>query len=349
MRAVRDTGGVRRRMARRRTAPSRARRRATGGARVQNAGSPGMSSAFRKDVARSIARSLGRFLALAGIVALGCGFYAGLRMTAPDMKLSADLFYDGTALMDVRVLSTLGMTDADLQALAEVEGVDEVMGAYETDAMADIGDERYAVRVHSLSPSALESATDDGVHVTSEDAGYLNRLVLLEGSWPQSAGECVLLGDVVMGTPVRVGDAVALGEGTQDVDEVLATRTYTVVGLVRSPYYATSSSLGVTSLGSGSIQQVMYVPEADFLDGFPYTEAFLTVEGRRRRGGVFRGIRRTCGGGETRHRGPCARARAGACRRPARRCAGAAGRGACRIRTAERRRARPVGRRRRPS
>ena len=72
---------------------------------------------------------------------------------------------------------------------------------------------------------------------------------------------------------------MALGEGTQDVDEVLATRTYTVVGLVRSPYYATSSSLGTTSLGSGSIQQVMYVPEADFLDDFPYTEAFLTVEG----------------------------------------------------------------------
>ncbi len=253
------------------------RRRARRG--VRNADGAGVSSAFRKDVARSIARSLGRFLALAGIVALGCGFYAGLRMTAPDMKLSADLFYDGTALMDVRVLSTLGMTDADLQALSEVEGVDEVMGAYETDAMADIGDERYAVRVHSLSPSALESATDDGVHVASGDAGYLNRLVLLEGSWPQDEGECVLLGDVVMGTPVRVGDAVALGEGTQDVDEVLATRTYTVVGLVRSPYYATSSSLGTTSLGSGSIQQVMYVPEADFLDDFPYTEAFLTVEG----------------------------------------------------------------------
>ena len=108
MRAVRDTGGCDGRMARRRTAPSRARRRATGGARVQNAGSRGMSSAFRKDVARSIARSLGRFLALAGIVALGCGFYAGLRMTAPDMKLSADLFYDGTALMDVRVLSHAG-------------------------------------------------------------------------------------------------------------------------------------------------------------------------------------------------------------------------------------------------
>ncbi len=56
-----------------------------------------MRSAFNKDLARSVAHSLGRFLAIAGIVALGTGFYAGLRMTAPDMKLSADLFYDGTS------------------------------------------------------------------------------------------------------------------------------------------------------------------------------------------------------------------------------------------------------------
>lgn len=90
-----------------------------------------------------------RFLAIAGIVALGTGFYAGLRMTAPDMKLSADLFYDGTKLMDVRVLSTLGLTDDDLEALRATDGVESVMGAYETDAMATIKGEQLA-RAHPL-------------------------------------------------------------------------------------------------------------------------------------------------------------------------------------------------------
>ena len=52
--------------------------------------------AFNKDIVRSIRHSLGRFVAIAAIVALGCGFYAGLRMTAPDMKLAADAYYDGT-------------------------------------------------------------------------------------------------------------------------------------------------------------------------------------------------------------------------------------------------------------
>lgn len=64
--------------------------------------------AFNKDIVRSIRHSLGRFVAIAAIVALGCGFYAGLRMTAPDMKLAADAYYDGTDLMDIRVVSTLG-------------------------------------------------------------------------------------------------------------------------------------------------------------------------------------------------------------------------------------------------
>ncbi len=103
-----------------------------------------MRGAFNKDVLRSVTHSLGRFLAIAGIVALGTGFYAGLRMTAPDMKLAADQFYDGTNLMDIRVVSTLGLTDDDLAALRGVEGVAPVMGAYETDVMATVNDEQYA-------------------------------------------------------------------------------------------------------------------------------------------------------------------------------------------------------------
>ena len=85
--------------------------------------------AFSKDVVRSIRHSLGRFVALAAIVALGTGFYAGLRMAPPDMNLAADAYYDGTALMDVRVVSTLGLTEEDIEALRAVDGVEAVMGA----------------------------------------------------------------------------------------------------------------------------------------------------------------------------------------------------------------------------
>ncbi|WP_281653906.1 FtsX-like permease family protein [Eggerthella sinensis] len=238
-----------------------------------------MKNAFNTETIRSITHSLGRFLAIAAIVALGTGFYAGLRMTAPDMKLAADEFYDGTSLMDVRIISTLGLTDADITALRRVEGIEAVMPARETDVMATIGGEQYATRVHSLPDAARTSDSSDGVHAYSDDPDYLNRPILTEGSWPQTEGECVLSSNLVVNDSVSIGDTVTITEGTQDVDDTLATRTYTIVGFVNSSYYATSSSMGDTALGSGSIQEYMYVPASDFSSDLPYTEAFLTVRG----------------------------------------------------------------------
>lgn len=238
-----------------------------------------VSSAFRKETIRSITHSLGRFLAIAAIVALGTGFYAGLRMTAPDMKQAADEYFDGTALMDVRVISTLGLTDADIAALRQVEGVEAVMPARETDVMATIAGEQYATRVHSLPDAARKSDTSDKVHALSDNPNYLNRPILIEGSWPQKTGECVLSADLASNGSRHVGDTVTITEGLQDVDETLTTRTYTIVGYVNAPYYATSSSMGTTTLGSGAIQEFMYVPEDDFSSDLPYTEAFLTVRG----------------------------------------------------------------------
>jgi len=238
-----------------------------------------VKSAFNTETLRSITHSLGRFLAIAAIVALGTGFYAGLRMTAPDMKLAADEYFDGTSLMDIRVLSTLGLTDDDIAVLRHVEGVEAVMPARETDVMASIDGEQYATRVHSLPDAARTSDTSDGVHARSDDPDYLNRPLLVRGSWPQKTGECVLSANLVENDAIAVGDTLTITEGVQDVDQTLVTRTYTVTGFVNAPYYATSSSMGETTLGSGSIQQYMYVPESDFSADLPYTEAYLTVRG----------------------------------------------------------------------
>lgn len=251
--------------------PCRPRRSSGSGTRVK--------SAFNTETLRSITHSLGRFLAIAAIVALGTGFYAGLRMTAPDMKLAADEYFDGTSLMDIRVLSTLGLTDDDIAALRHVEGVEAVMPARETDVMVTIDSEQYAARIHSLPDAARTSDTSDGVHARSDDPDYLNRPLLVRGSWPQKAGECVLSANLVENDAIAIGDTVTITEGTQDVDDTLVTRTYTVTGFVNAPYYATSSSMGETTLGSGSIQQYMYVPESDFSADLPYTEAYVTVRG----------------------------------------------------------------------
>ena len=236
--------------------------------------------AFRKEVLRSITHSWGRFLAIAVMAALGCGFYAGLRMTGPDMRLAGDEYYDATELCDLRVVSSLGMSDEQVDMLRGVEGVSGVMPAYEADAISQLAGVQYTLRYHSLNvDSAKASSCDDGMHVRSDDVDYVNRPILVEGSWPESDDECLLSADNVWTSPVHIGDTVELLEGTQDLDGVFTTRTFTVTGFVRSSYYTCTTNTGATSLGSGELSSFVFVPEGAFTADYPYTEAFLTVDG----------------------------------------------------------------------
>ena len=235
--------------------------------------------AFNKDIVRSIRHSLGRFVAIAAIVALGCGFYAGLRMTAPDMKLAADAYYDGTDLMDIRVVSTLGLTDEDIEALRDVPGVSGVEAAYSADVLATLNDEQYVMRVHSLSPSAATAVKVDEATISSDDANYLNRLDLVEGRWPESANECVIFNDRVMSGPTGLGDTVTVDPSVGNVEDTLATTEFTVVGRVHSPLYVSSTSMGTSTIGSGTIEQFMYVLPEAFDPDMPYVEAYVSVEG----------------------------------------------------------------------
>ena len=236
--------------------------------------------AFRKEVLRSITHSWGRFLAIAVMAALGCGFYAGLRMTGPDMRLAGDEYYDATELCDLRVVSSLGMSDEQVDMLRGVEGVSGVMPAYEADAVSQLAGVQYTLRYHSLDVDAAKaSSCDDGMHVRSDDDDYVNRPILVEGSWPESDDECLLSVDNVWTSPVHIGDTVELLEGTQDLDGVFTTRTFTVAGFVRSSYYTCTTNTGATSLGSGELSSFVFVPEGAFAADYPYTEAFLTVDG----------------------------------------------------------------------
>lgn len=223
-------------------------------------------SAFARGIVRDVRSSLGRFLAIMGIVALGCGFFAGLRMAGPDMRAAADAYYDETCLWDLRVVSTLGLGDDDLERLAQVEGVSAVAGSVSVDAMARVGSEQVAVRVASL-PEAYERGEEPA----------LNRLVLQDGRWPSAAGECVVSADEPT-LSVAPGDTVEVLYEAGDGD-TLAQTSLTVVGTVSSSAYPYTVSFGSTTLGSGTIDQYLYVADGTFSEDTPYTEAYLLVEG----------------------------------------------------------------------
>ena len=239
-----------------------------------------MRKAFDIQVLRSIRGSAGRFLAILLIVALGCGFYAGLRMTGPDMRVAADAWYDGTHLYDVEAISTLGFEQRQVDAISKVEGVEAAMPARSVDVMASLNGSQYAMRMHSLDETAAQGSVATAPNVVeSDDAGYLNRLVLEQGTWPTKAGEAVLSADRVMNETVHVGDTVTIDYGATDLDDVLATREFRVVGLAHSSLYTSDAAMGTTSLGSGKIQQYLYVTDESFAADMPYTEVYLGVRG----------------------------------------------------------------------
>lgn len=241
-----------------------------------------MRSAFLKDIARSVRGSLGRFLAIMGITALGCGFFAGLQMTGTDMRAAGDAFYDGTSLYDIKLVSTLGFSSDDLARVRKVEGIGAAMPAVTCDVMATMGSERIAVRMSSLDVEAAERATVESDYVvTSAEEGYLNRLILREGRWPTAAGECVISADKDYPAGFGVGGVVHVLYGTQDVDDLLITRSFTVVGRVSASYYPYTGSFGSTSLGSGMIEQYLYVSPGSFTEDSPFTELYLEVPSAR--------------------------------------------------------------------
>ena len=223
---------------------------------------------FRKDILRQIRGTFSRFFAIFAIVALGVGFLAGLLATTPDMRLSVDRYYDETHMMDIRVLSTMGLTDGDLDEIRKIDGVEAVMPAYSADMLVNMkSDDTAVTRLHSLPFNDLQGENS------------LNRVVLLEGRLPQAAGECVMESEKMLGSSLSIGDTLRLSDENENLTDTLAAGELTIVGKVRSAYYF-SIEKESSSIGKGAVDLFLYtVPETFRLD--VYTDIFVTVGGAR--------------------------------------------------------------------
>lgn len=180
------------------------------------------------------------------------------------MKYAADMYYDSTNLYDIRIVSTLGVTDGDLEAVRQVDGVEDVTLAYETDIVGYLNDNQIAMRMHSFSPKS-----------------DINNLALVEGRFPENKGECVISQDCVIGVNKNIGDVVHIDEGLGQLEDIVSTRDLKIVGKVRSSNYVDFASPGTTSLLNGQIDEVIYVTEDTFSVAYPHTEIYTTVKGAR--------------------------------------------------------------------
>ena len=236
-----------------------------------------MPRTYNKNVIRTFRSTRSRFFAIFSIVALGVGFLAGLSATPVDMKESMERYMDDSNFYDLRVVSTLGLTDEDVQALQQVSGVQQVQPAYSADLLVQTGDDSAVARAHSLPPDA-------------EDA--INQLVLTEGRMPQSPDECLVeVGATGLNPTYPVGTVFTVTAENVDLDSKLNHTRFTVVGLVHNSNYF-SYEREPASVGSGAVQVVMYLqPEAFAYEA--YTEIYLTAAGAKAQNSLTDAYRQT--------------------------------------------------------
>ena len=217
-----------------------------------------MKSAMQKDFWREIKHTKSRFFSMMILVALSVAFLSGLKATAPDMKKTGDDYLDSLHLADIQVLSTLGLTDEDIDAIRAQKNIENAEGEYVLDAFASSGGAEAVVKVLSLS--------DQGI----------NDVLLREGRMPARADECVVEENMLELLDISIGDTITL-EPDSKLDDALAGEEYTVVGTIRSPAYI-AVERGTSTIGSGTVKAYLYLPREAFTLDY-YTAAYVRVSG----------------------------------------------------------------------
>ncbi|MDD6811154.1 MAG: FtsX-like permease family protein [Lachnospiraceae bacterium] len=215
-----------------------------------------MKSAMIKTTIREIRQSLGRYLAILAIVMLGVAFFAGLKVTKPAMIATLNQYLQEQNFFDYRLLSTIGFTEEDVEKLAQMEGVADIEGTISLDALCSVDDgDEVVYKIHAIPEK-------------------INKIVVTAGRMPEKAGECLV--DSALFDESIIGSTVSVTQNNEeDTLDMFGKRTFTVVGLARSPYYI-NFERGTTSIGNGKVNGYIYVP-FDTFDSEYMTEVFLTM------------------------------------------------------------------------
>ena len=216
---------------------------------------------MRRNLSQTIRHSIGRYIAIIAIVALGAGLFTGLKVTKVDMVATVQDYTDRQNMFDVQVLNSYGWTDDDVFRLSQLDGIAAAEGTISLDVLVHMGD------------------NEDTVFRLMSVPERLNRPALEHGRMPSAPDECVVEGyffdKSVIGKTLYISAA-----NSETTLEAFAYDTYTIVGTVSSPMYL-NMQRGSTSIGSGAINAYGYVPLSG-LEQEIYTEINLTLPGEHR-------------------------------------------------------------------
>ena len=216
-----------------------------------------MKSMMKRNTFREIKKSFGRYFAILAIVALGVAFFSGLKITQSVMVHSADVYLKDLQFYDYRLVSTLGFTEVNVEALAEKEDVRAAEGAISAEILyKDAGENERVIKMHSITEK-------------------VNKLKLVAGEMPQSADECVV--DSALFSEDAIGSKLVLSENnTADDLDKFAYKEYTITGLVQSPCYI-QFERGNTSIGNGRISGFAYILKDGFAVDYD-TEIYIKFD-----------------------------------------------------------------------
>ena len=210
--------------------------------------------ALHKDFWMEIRKSKARFISIFLIVALGVAFFSGIQASSPDMRYSGDAYYEAAKLMDLKIQGTLGLTECDVKAVSDIDGVELAEGGYSTDVMSGEDDARKVLHLESISSN-------------------FNLLTADEGRIPEKSGEIFLDKPFAKNRGYKIGDTISVSEDGDS--ELLKKTTYTVVGIGSSPLYI-SFNRGNTTLGSGEVSGFGYILPEDF-EQEAFTQIYVMV------------------------------------------------------------------------
>ena len=249
--------------------------------------------AFHKDISRTIRNNLSRFIAIVVMTALGTGVFTGFAAGCMDVFDSANRFYDKQNTYDIKIASTLGLTDKDLAAVSGLKNVRSVFGNCSMDAML-------------LKKDGSQLLTN----VTTLDKNGMNAPYVLEGTLPIKSGQIAVNSKFIHDTGLHIGDTITLSEtaaakdtdstdtistdsadGKTDIDisvdstsstPSLAVKKYKITAIILSPLNISNSEGSVTavSFSSSSTDYMLYTTK-DCINSGIYTDIYLTLDSTR--------------------------------------------------------------------
>ena len=225
-----------------------------------------MPATYLKDIFREIKISLGRFLSILCIVAIGVAFFAGIKASAPDMKNSADTYFDKHNVQDIQVYSTIGLTKKDVAAIKRIKGVKSVQPNFSMDTLSQIDSTQMVIKVISY-----------GIDQK------MNKIRVVEGRMPERENECLIEAssatNKLYGT-FHIGDTIKLQSGTDEaLSKSLKHTKYKIVGTCYNPNYL-SYEKGSSNIGSGTVNSFIYIQNTNVLKDY-YTEVDVCVKGAK--------------------------------------------------------------------